>query len=136
MKLYDFTRASFTHCYNFAYHDKPISGIILDSSTAIGGEAPGITFSPVELTLGIAMEQTLQPTATTTPAHIPVRVLNSSELPLIFGTHEIRGPRTDFESPASHRVQDLQLVFISDPEAGLDKVPWGGERGCGIFMGW
>ncbi|KAH8810859.1 para-nitrobenzyl esterase [Xylogone sp. PMI_703] len=50
---------------------------------------------------------------------------HSSELPLIFGTHDIaRSPSTPFEYAVSHRMQDLWLAFMEDPVRGLPKRGW------------
>ncbi|KAH8657042.1 Alpha/Beta hydrolase protein [Tricladium varicosporioides] len=63
---------------------------------------------------------------------------HSSELPLIFGTHDIAGPSTEFEYAVSHRMQDLWLAFMRNPVNGLPSQGWqaavpGGEA---IEFGW
>ncbi|KAH6670031.1 para-nitrobenzyl esterase [Halenospora varia] len=49
---------------------------------------------------------------------------HSSELPLIFGTHDIANPSTDFEYAVSNRMQDLWLAFMRDPVGGLPGQGW------------
>ncbi|KAF5234653.1 hypothetical protein FANTH_12005 [Fusarium anthophilum] len=49
---------------------------------------------------------------------------HTAELPLIFGTHEIKGPSTKFERKVSERMQDLYLRFANDPVHGLEKDGW------------
>ncbi|KAF5494471.1 Acylcarnitine hydrolase [Colletotrichum siamense] len=49
---------------------------------------------------------------------------HTAELPLIFGTHDIDGPSTDFEKRVSERMQDLYLQFAIDPENGLRSAGW------------
>lgn len=50
---------------------------------------------------------------------------HSSELPLIFGTHNIAySESTPFEFAVSHRMQDLWLAFMQDPVNGLPSQGW------------
>ncbi|KAG4424053.1 hypothetical protein IFR04_002749 [Cadophora malorum] len=50
---------------------------------------------------------------------------HSSELPLIFGTHDIAySESTPFEFAVSHRMQDLWLAFMKDPVNGLPSQGW------------
>ncbi|PSN70828.1 para-nitrobenzyl esterase [Corynespora cassiicola Philippines] len=50
---------------------------------------------------------------------------HSSELPLIFGTHDIaRTPSTPFQYDVSHQMQDYWLAFAEDPINGLPKLGW------------
>ena len=50
---------------------------------------------------------------------------HSSELPMIFGTHDIvRGPSPQFAYDVSHRMQDLWLAFMKDPHNGLPEQGW------------
>jgi carboxylesterase type B len=63
---------------------------------------------------------------------------HSSELPMLFGTHDIvRGPSPPFEYAVSHRMQDLWLAFMRDPYNGLQAQGWPAytHRGKGIEIG-
>ncbi|KAK6855277.1 hypothetical protein PG995_008809 [Apiospora arundinis] len=44
-----------------------------------------------------------------------IGAVHSAELPMIYGTHELHGPSTPFESEVSRTMQDLWLSFMSDP---------------------
>ncbi|SPO01841.1 related to triacylglycerol lipase V precursor [Cephalotrichum gorgonifer] len=64
---------------------------------------------------------------------------HTAELPLIFGTHGIEGPSTNFEKRVSERMQDLYLRFISDPVRGLEKAGWPeatGQAGTSMIIVW
>ncbi|KAF9876665.1 carboxylesterase [Colletotrichum karsti] len=49
---------------------------------------------------------------------------HTAELPLVFGTHEVDGPSTEFERRVSERMQDLYLQFVLDPKDGLKRAGW------------
>ncbi|KAL3422141.1 chlorogenic acid esterase precursor [Phlyctema vagabunda] len=60
---------------------------------------------------------------------------HSSELPLIFGTHNIaREKSSPFEVAVSHRMQDLYLAFIRDPLNGLPAEGWQAYRPGGSTL--
>ncbi|KAH7336152.1 Alpha/Beta hydrolase protein [Rhexocercosporidium sp. MPI-PUGE-AT-0058] len=64
---------------------------------------------------------------------------HSSELPLIFGTHDIAySESTPFEFAVSHRMQDLWLAFMKDPVNGLPSQGWEAYKpeGNGIEFAW
>ena len=49
---------------------------------------------------------------------------HTAELPLVFGTHAMEGPSTEFEQQVSENMQDLWLEFIMDPTEGLKRAGW------------
>lgn len=50
---------------------------------------------------------------------------HASELPLIFGTQgQYHGSSSVCEDLVSNKIQDLWLVFVKDPKAGLKEAEW------------
>lgn len=58
---------------------------------------------------------------------------HGSELPLLFGTHNLNGNSTAFEDAVSQTMQDAYVAFASDPENGLTEanVEWPAYEGMG-----
>ncbi|KAF2684071.1 para-nitrobenzyl esterase [Lentithecium fluviatile CBS 122367] len=64
---------------------------------------------------------------------------HSSELPLVFGTHDLlRGPSTPFEIAVSEKMQDYWVAFAEDPVNGLPKMGWNAYEPTGdaVLIGW
>lgn len=49
---------------------------------------------------------------------------HSSDIPMIFGTSDLRGPDTDEEKATSKYYQNAWLAFARDPESGLKDYGW------------
>lgn len=54
---------------------------------------------------------------------------HSSELPLIFGTHDLNGKSTDFEVAVSEGMQDAYLAFAKGQDLSGEGVGWGKYEG-------
>lgn len=63
---------------------------------------------------------------------------HSSELPLVFGTSDLRGPNSPFEDEVSKQMQDYWLAFMEDPLNGLPKLGWKAyePNGDAVLIGW
>ncbi|KAK1510631.1 acetylcholinesterase [Colletotrichum tamarilloi] len=66
-----------------------------------------------------------------------LRAYHSSDMPLIFGTHDwARGPSTPLEAKVSRVWQDLYVAFAEDGPDGLRKMGWNDMReDVGIVLG-
>ena len=49
---------------------------------------------------------------------------HSSDIPMIFGTSDLRGPDIDLEKATSNYYQSAWAAFARDPEHGLDAFGW------------
>ncbi|PVH75488.1 carboxylesterase, partial [Cadophora sp. DSE1049] len=49
---------------------------------------------------------------------------HSSELPMVFGTHELNGVLGELERSVSERMQDAWVAFAGDMERGLEAMGW------------
>ncbi|KAG4418509.1 hypothetical protein IFR04_008312 [Cadophora malorum] len=49
---------------------------------------------------------------------------HSSELPMVFGTHDLNGESGDFEVAVSEAMQDAYLAFARDGGKGLEELNW------------
>ena len=49
---------------------------------------------------------------------------HSSDIPMIFGTSDLRGPDTEAEAETSKYYQNAWAAFARDPEHGLDAFGW------------
>lgn len=66
-----------------------------------------------------------------------LRAYHSSDMPLIFGTHDwARGPSTPLEEKVSRAWQDLYVTFAEDGPDGLRRMGWSDmSEGVGIVLG-
>ncbi|KAK7460182.1 acetylcholinesterase [Colletotrichum acutatum] len=66
-----------------------------------------------------------------------LRAYHSSDMPLIFGTHDwARGPSTPLEEKVARAWQDLYVTFAEDGPDGLRRMGWSDmSEGVGIVLG-